>query len=100
MRSVLKIGDKQIAVEHPDGSELQIEGGKLSFVQRSVEHQLNEELGKHGIAWGDAIAWATHKAGIKQCAECKKRQVILNQAKRLGVVETVRQIAETFRGKQ
>lgn len=102
MRSILKIGDKQIIVDHPEGSSLKIEGGKLSTepVQRSVEHDLKEELGKQGVQWGDAIAWVTHKAGFEQCAGCVKRQHLLNQAKQLGVRETVRQVVETFRGKQ
>lgn len=101
MKSTLRIGSKTIAVEHPEGTELVMDNGKLSAkVHRSLEHDLKEELGKQGIQWGDALAWATHKAGIQQCAGCVKRQHLMNSAKQLGIVETVRQIAGTFRGKQ
>ena len=100
MRSLLKIGTQQIVVEHPEGTELQMKDGKLSAEpsHRSTEHQLREELGKQGVQWGDAIAWATHKVGLNQCAACKKRQALLNQVSQLGVVETARQVARTFRG--
>lgn len=100
MKSMLKIGNRSIAVEHPDGTELQMEGNVLSAKAstRSLEFQLKEELGKQGIQWGDALAWATHKLGIEQCAACKKRQAIMNQASRLGIAETTRQIVRSIRG--
>lgn len=100
MKTLLRIGDKQIAIEHPEGTELQMEGNRLyaEAAPRSLEHQLTEEMGKQGIQWGDAIAWATHKMGIQQCAACAKRQFILNRVKQAGLVETVKQIAETLRG--
>lgn len=60
--------------------------------QRDVE----AELERQGVAWGDAIAWVTKRLGVKQCAPCKARQEILNHAKELGWGETLRQIRETF----
>ena len=101
MDSMLKIGDKKIKVTHPEGTELVIEGGKLTAQvpsHRSLEAQFNEAIGQEGIKWGDAIAWATSKMGIQQCAPCKSRQHILNQLRSLGVKETLRQIKETFNG--
>ena len=102
MQSMLKIGNQTIAVTHPEGTELMIEGGRLSAAipsHRSLEAQLNESMHNEGIQWGDAIAWATSKLGIEQCAACKARQALLNQVKSLGVKETLRQIKETFRGR-
>lgn len=57
---------------------------------------VDEELAKHGVQWGDAIAWVTKKIGMKQCAPCKARQEILNSASELGWVETIKQIKGTF----
>jgi hypothetical protein len=96
---MLKIGNQVIKVTHPDGTELTMEGGKLTASapsHRSLEAQFNEELGKEGVKWGDAVAWITKKVGIEQCAACRSRQYILNHLKQLGVRETVRQIKETF----
>lgn len=101
MQSTLKIGNQKIVVTHPEGTELKMEDGRLSAQvpsHRSIEAQLNEEMSKHGVQWGDAIAWATSSLGIQPCPACKKRIHILNRAKQLGIVETVRQIKETFRG--
>src|SRR5689334_21665148 len=101
MQSMLKIGNQQILVNHPDGTTLTMEGGTLRASAPShcsVEAQLTEEMGKQGIQWRDAIAWATSKAGISPCPPCKARQRILNNAKNLGVMETIRQIKDTFRG--
>jgi hypothetical protein len=101
MKTVLRIGDKKIAIEHPAGSTLTLEGGKLEVASpshRSLESQLNDAMGKEGIKWGDAIAWATTKLGLEACAACKARQRILNQAKSLGIAETIRQIKGTFNG--
>ena len=101
MKSMLKIGDKRIMVEHPAGTSLTMEGGRLqveSPSHRSLEYQLNDAMGKEDIKWGDAIAWATSKLGIEACAACRARQRILNHAKQLGIAETIRQIKETFHG--
>ena len=101
MQSTLKIGGKKILVTHPAGTELTMEGGKLSATipsHRSLEAQLTEAMGQEGIQWGDAIAWATSKLGIDACAACKARQQILNHVKSLGMKETLLQIKETFRG--
>lgn len=60
--------------------------------------QVDVELEREGIPWGDAIAWVTKKIGVKQCAPCKARQEILNHAAQNGWAETMRQIRETFKG--
>ena len=54
--------------------------------------ELNETLEKEGIQWGDAIAWATEKAGIKQCPACHARQLILNEAGANGLPLTIKSI--------
>lgn len=57
---------------------------------------VEDELTKRGVQWGDAIAWVTKKAGIKQCAPCKARQEILNKVSEVGWLETIKQIKETI----
>ena len=54
------------------------------------------ELDASGIAWGDAVAWVTKRLGIRQCAPCKARQEILNQASQIGWAETMKQIKDTL----
>ena len=101
MQTFIKIGDKIITVNHEAGTELSFEDGKLTSgvpSHRSLEAQINEALGDAGIQWGDAVKWVTEKLGIEACAACKSRQKILNQAKNLGVAETIRQIKGTFSG--
>lgn len=58
--------------------------------------EVDVQLERAGIGLGDAIAWVTHKFGIQQCAPCKARQEILNNVKKVGWVETLRQIKDTF----
>ena len=100
MKSMLKLGGKQIVVTHPDDTTLKMEDGVLSteFAERSLEHQLTTGLQHEGILWGEAVAWATAQMGIEACPKCVERKVILNKAKQLGLKETFRQIKETFRG--
>lgn len=100
MKSILKIGDKQIVVNHPDNTNLTLNGSILQTepTNRSWEHQVKEEFSKEGVQWGDAVKWVTSKMGIQQCAGCKSRQHILNQANQLGLKETIRQIKDTFSG--
>jgi hypothetical protein len=62
----------------------------------AVEDTVMATLEKAGIPWGDAIAWVTKKIGIQQCAPCKARQEILNNASKNGWTETLRQIKETL----
>lgn len=102
MKTMLRIGDRKIAIEHPTGTTITLEGGKLEVetpANRSLESKLTDAMGKEGIQWGDAIAWATSKLGIQECAGCKARRQILNQAKNLGIAETIRQIKETYGGR-
>lgn len=60
------------------------------------QHEVDATLEDAGLKLGDAVAWVTKKIGIKQCAPCKARQEILNNAKQLGWSETIRQIKETL----
>lgn len=101
MQTLLTIGTQQIVIDHPQDIELSFDGHTLRSTlksHRSLEAQLNEALGSEGIQWGDAIAWATDKAGVKPCAPCKSRIHILNHVKQLGLKETLRQLKETFHG--
>lgn len=74
-------------------------GEEIIGVDPSCEGQdqrnVDTELEKQGIQWGNAIAWVTKRLGIQQCAPCKARQEILNHAQELGWSETLRQIKET-----
>ena len=63
---------------------------------RSSSSDVNTELAKQGLKIGDAIAWATKKIGIKQCAPCKARQEILNNVEKVGWVEAMKQIKATL----
>ena len=60
------------------------------------QHEVDAMLEKQGLKLGDAIAWVTKKIGLKQCAPCKARQEILNNAQKLGWSETLKQIKETL----
>ena len=60
------------------------------------QHEVDAMLEKQGLKLGDAIAWVTKKIGLKQCAQCKARQEILNNAQKLGWSETLKQIKETL----
>lgn len=60
------------------------------------QHEVDAMLQTQGLKLGDAIAWVTKKIGIKQCAPCKARQEILNNAQKLGWSETIKQIKETL----
>ena|SRR3990167_4433855 len=66
-------------------------GGTLSS-----SDELMDKLESQGILWGDVIASVTHRLGIKQCAPCKARQVILNDIKELGFLETIKRLKGTF----
>jgi len=103
MHTRLRIGGREISVEHPEFIVLRVDGNTLVSenahpLGRSLEYQVKEALSKEGIKWGDAITWVTKKVGIEQCPKCKARQKILNEAKKLGIAETIRQIKETFCG--
>ena len=59
-------------------------------------YNAQEELEAQGVKWGDAVAWVTKQLGVKQCAPCKARQEILNNASKVGWAETIKQIKETI----
>jgi len=51
---------------------------------------------KEGIAWGKAIKYVAGKIGLKQCSSCKAREVILDEAQKLGWGETLKRLRETL----
>ena len=61
-----------------------------------VTPNLESELEKEGIKWGDAIAWVTKSLGIHQCSPCQARQRILNEVSQVGWKETINKLKETF----
>lgn len=88
-RKVLEGEPYQLMIgEYIDGVDYNCSGDEV----RDVDTQLE----KAGIKWGDTIAWVTKRLGIKQCAPCKARQEILNHASEHGWKETLRQIKGTF----
>lgn len=58
--------------------------------------EVGDKLTEDGIQWGSAIKWATTQLGLKQCASCKAREVILNHAKENGWIATLKAIKDTF----
>lgn len=67
------------------------------ILSASVPHEdIYGKLKSEGVPIGSAIAWITKKLGIKQCASCVARRLILDNIARVGWTETVRQIKETF----
>lgn len=77
-----------------DGEEPKLQPGEK--IMRRVEDTTANEFVKAGIQWGDVVAWAATKAGVKQCGACRARQAILNKIAELGVVEAIRQIKDTL----
>lgn len=75
--------------------------GRIDVSCKGVNFQtsgetIEEKLAKEGIQWGDAIAWATKKAGFEQCSACKARQEILNHVKENGWLNTIKALKGTF----
>ena len=62
----------------------------------SSSDDLMDKLEAEGIQWGDAIAWASNKLGINQCAPCKARQEILNHTKEHGWLGTLKALKDSF----
>lgn len=60
------------------------------------QSEVDAILEKHGLKLGSAIAWVTKRVGLRQCSSCKAREVILDNAGKLGWAETIRQIKETL----
>ena len=77
-----------------DGEELKLQPGEN--IMRRVEDTTADEFVRAGIKWGDVVAWAATKAGVKQCGACRARQASLNKIRELGVAEAIRQIKETL----
>lgn len=75
--------------------------GKIDWtcknLMASTQHEVDAMMEQAGVQWGSAIKWVTQKIGVKQCSACKAREVILNNAKKLGWTETMRQIAATYK---
>ena len=96
-------GDRQIAEN--ENYQLQvgeaIVPGLIDWTCEGVSVSANDDfqaqLANEGIQWGDAIAWATKKAKLKQCGGCQARQVIFNNASQVGWVATFKAIKDTFK---
>ena len=84
----LMSGETIVGYEHTD------EKGAITDIP---PESLNDHLEKEGIQWGDAVKWVASRLGVKQCAPCRARQEILNNASNLGWTETIRQIKSTFK---
>lgn len=98
---VWKLGETEFLVaegvaHHPPAGAVNTGKVRWDCGESTPQDEVNEMLEKHGLKIGDTIAWVTKKLGIKQCAPCKARQEILNNARELGWGETLRQIKETF----
>jgi hypothetical protein len=85
----LKPGDEVLGVVDYDGL--------LADIAVNQPNELQTELIKSGIRWGDAIAWVTESVGIKGCAACKKNQELFNISLKLGAKETVRRIKNAIK---
>lgn len=88
----LKPGDVALgAVNYEDIKNL---GNPPISTKSHPVNELQVELVKAGIPWGDAIAWATKSIGIEGCEACKSNQALYNQSFKLGLKETIRRIKE------
>lgn len=98
----------RIVIEGPNGRRFVEEGAAFTLEpgervigsERYVSDALQKTADELGIGLGDLIAKATKAFGIKPCAPCEKRRQILNRIGELGVAETIRQLKETFSGKE
>ena len=70
---------------------------RANYEAQKTAVELDAELARQGIKWGDVIAAFTKRLGIKPCSSCKRRQAILNHVKEIGVKEALRQIKETLK---
>jgi len=59
-------------------------------------HEVDAKLDEAGIQWGSAIKWVTQQIGLQQCTSCKARETILNNVKKVGWTETLRQLKDTL----
>ena len=78
----------EVVVENPDGQSV--------IAQDESEKDLYVGLHNEGIQWGDAVAKLTKVFGIQPCSKCEQRRRILNEAKKLGVKETLAKLRETI----
>jgi hypothetical protein len=99
MASLIAIKDKEGNVRYMQSpARLKLGDEVLGHVRYNDRtHQPEQQtiqtvLSHEGIKWGDAIAWATSKVGIKGCAPCKANQELYNQSLKLGLQETARRI--------
>ena len=71
-----------------------------------TEEALHQELAKEGLQLGDVIkavikTTKLDKAlGKQNCTACSERQRILNEARQLGVKETVKRLIGTFKNEE
>jgi len=91
------LGERRVAENTPYRL---LKGESISGVDWNCSEEnhdeVDAELQRNGIMWGDAIEWAAKKLGIKQCAPCKARKAILNDASKNGWVATAKAIKATL----
>jgi hypothetical protein len=67
-----------------------------------TEIELNRELAKEGMGLGDFVAKAIKSSRLDKlfgktgCSACERRRQVLNMAREKGVMETLKQLRETF----
>jgi len=62
----------------------------------TYEDTLADLLQREEIPWGKVVKYAALKLGAKHCSRCSAREVILDEAKTLGWVETMKRLKETL----
>jgi hypothetical protein len=79
-----------------------IAGEKIIGVDFSCESDVDKSVGiedilaKEGIQWGKAIKYVAQKLGKNQCSKCKAREVIFDEAQKMGWKETLKRLKETI----
>lgn len=88
----------------PENTPYRLGEGEYVYgsAQDHTEQELHQELAAHGMRLGDAVASLIKATRLdklmrkQNCTPCAERQRILNNARELGVRETVRQLVETL----
>ena len=90
--------------ESPDGTRRTIPDG-IEFIKKPGERvvpdvsfeEVKQAVDRAGLQVGDMIAALTKTLGIKPCASCEKRRLILNRIREIGLKDTITQLKETFK---
>lgn len=99
---LLRCGDDRLLLTDQLSPELLEKSEVLAEVDipSSERDELSRYFGQaadvSAIRWGDVVAWTTKRFGIEPCGQCRTRQLLLNQIKNIGFVNTWRVIAKTF----